>query len=45
MVTTDYENLWATLWTYGHDFIGWIMALAFVLVLAIMVYEWFRFRP
>ena len=24
-MTTDYENLWATLWSYGHDYIGWIM--------------------
>ena len=45
MVTTDYENLWTTLWFYAHDYIGWCMALVFVLVLAIMIYEWLRFKP
>jgi hypothetical protein len=45
IVTTDYENLWATFFAYGKDYIGWAMALVFVLVLAIMVYEWFRFKP
>ena len=44
-MTTDYENLWATFFAYGKDYIGWAMALVFVLVLAIMVYEWFRFKP
>jgi len=42
---TDYENIWFTFWNYGHDFIGWIMALVFFAVLFIMIYEWFRFRP
>ena len=45
IVTTDYENLWATFFAYGKDYIGWAMALVFVLVLAIMIYEWFRFKP
>ena len=45
MITTDYENLFSVVWLYGKDWIGWTMALVFVLVIATMVYEWFRFKP
>jgi len=45
IVTTDYENLFATVWKFGHDWIAWTISLVFVLVLGIMFYEWFRFRP
>ena len=45
MVETNYENLFTVVWLYGADYIGWLMALVFVLVIAIMIYEWFRFKP
>lgn len=42
MITTPYENLFSTIWYYTHGYIILIMTLVLVMVIAIMMYEWFR---
>ena len=42
---TDFSNIFTTIWIFGGDYIFWIMSLVMFLTFAIIVYEWFKFKP